>query len=220
MRIPYTEFTCEILKRKQIGMPIYTNHIAQKIAHNYDLNEKDAAAAVAVAIKRIMDGKILPELRCYQKGIYYITSVTPFGEVGINKEQLIADKYLLPDKGYETGPSILHKLGLTSQMPRERYLATNIAKECARTDKKLGVIIRPAKVQITAGNKSYLQILDILDLLDKTPVDEENPYTIVAKHIRERELQYGDLLALADRYYSKNTVIQLAHTASAGGMRI
>ena len=35
----------------------------------------------------------MPELRCYQKGVYYRTAATPFGEIGINKEQLIADKY-------------------------------------------------------------------------------------------------------------------------------
>ena len=60
-----------------------------------------------------MDGAVLPELRCYQKGIYYRTSVTPFGEVGINKEKLIADKYLLPNIGYETGFTVMHQLGLT-----------------------------------------------------------------------------------------------------------
>lgn len=139
-----------------------------------------------MAVKRILDGRVMPDLRCYQKGVYYRTSVTPFGETGINKERLIADKYLLPDIGYETGLTILHRLGLTSQMPRERVLATNTAKDCMRTDRKLGVVIRPPKTFVTAENKDYLQLLDALDLLEKAPVDEEHPYEVIAGYIQKK----------------------------------
>jgi len=220
MRQTYMDFVYKTLLEIQVGTPVYTNQVAGKVAVIYDLGENEAAAATAVAIKRIMDGKVMSELRCYQKGIYYRTIVTPFGEVGINKEQLIADKYLLPDIGYETGFGVLHLMGLTTQMPRERILATNVAKDCARADKKLGVTIRPPKVKITADNKVYLQTLDVLDALEKAPIDVEQPYHAIAKHIYERKLQYRLLLALADHYYDKNTVLQLAHTASAGGIRI
>lgn len=217
MRKTYTAFVCEQMKDIPTGTPIYTGQIAESMAVIYGLSRKNAAAAVAVAVKRIMDGGMIPELRCYQKGIYYRTFITPFGEAGINKEQLIADKYLLPDIGYETGLTVLHYLGLTSQMPRERTIATNAAKDCMRTDKKLGVVIRPPKAPVTAENKDYLQILDALDLLEKAPVDEEHPYEIIAEYIQRKGLQYKILLAIADRYYNHNTVLCLAHTASMGG---
>lgn len=220
MKKTYVEFVCEELNKEQSGTPIYSNQIAAKVENTFNLEPKAAAAATAVAFKRILEGKAMPDLRTYQKGIYYRTVATAFGGTGINKERLIADKYLLPDIGYETGPAILHRMGLTTQMPRERLLATNIAKNCMRADKKLGVVIRPPKVEVTSGNKAYLQTLDVLDMLDRTPVDEEEPYFVVAKHIRERKLQYDVLLALADHYYNQNTVLQLAHTASAGGVRI
>lgn len=218
MRTTYIDFTCDILKEVKVGVPIYTSQVADRLGTTYQLDSKEAAAATAVAIKRIMDGAIIPELRCYQKGIYYRTSVTPFGEVGINREQLIADKYLLPNIGYETGFTVMHRMGLTSQMPRQRILATNMAKDCARTDKKLGVTIRPPKVTVTAENKAYLQVLDVLEMLDKAPVDEERPYEIIAQHIRSQQLEYGTLLAFANSFYNKTTVLQLANTASAGGM--
>lgn len=218
MRTTYIDFTCDILKEVKVGVPIYTSQVADRLGTTYQLDSKEAAAATAVAIKRIMDGAIIPELRCYQKGIYYRTSVTPFGEVSINREQLIADKYLLPHIGYETGFTVMHRMGLTSQMPRQRILATNMAKDCARTDKKLGVTIRPPKVTVTAENKAYLQVLDVLEMLDKAPVDEERPYEIIAKHIRSQQLEYGTLLAFANSFYNKTTVLQLANTASAGGM--
>jgi len=201
-------------------MPIYTKQIAYEMSKKYNLSEKDAAAAVSVALKRIMDGNKIPELRLYQKGIYYKTIITPFGEIGINQEQLIADKYILPHIGYETGLTIINRLGLTTQIPKERMIATNLAKDCVRTDKKLGVTIRPPKTQITAQNKKYLQLLDILELIDRTPIDEEEPYKIIAHYIQNENMQYGSLLAYADSYYNKNTILHLAHTASAGGVNI
>lgn len=220
MRTTYVDFTCDILRNAKVGAPIYTSQVAERLGTTYKLDSKEAAAATAVAIKRIMDGAIIPELRCYQKGIYYRTNKTPFGEVGINREQLIADKYLLPHNGYETGFAVMHRMGLTTQMPRQRILATNMAKDCARTDKKLGVTIRPPKVTVTAENKAYLQLLDVLEMLDKAPVDEERPYEIIARHIRGQRLEYGTLLAYANKFYNKNTVMQLANTASAGGTMI
>jgi len=213
----YTAYIRELLLQKPIGMPIYTKIIAASLAEKFNLKDKDAVAATAVAMKRIMDSKVIPELRFYQKGIYFRTVTTPFGERGINKESLIADKYLLPDKGYETGFALLHDIGLATQMPKERVIATNMAKDCTRMDKKLGVTIRPPKAEITAENKSYLQTLDTLELLDKAPIDAEHPYSVIASHIHKLKLQYEKLLFLADRYYNKNTVIQLAHTAGEGG---
>ena len=61
--------------------------------------------------------------------------------------------------------------------------AANIAKYCTHMDKKLGVTIRPQKAEITAENKSYLQMFDALELLDKAPIDAEHPYSVIASHI-------------------------------------
>lgn len=216
----YINFTCELMQQVPPGMPIYIRQIAKKIASRFALEMKDAAAAASVAVKRIMDGNIIPELRFYQKGIYFRTVVTPFGERGIDREKLIADRYLLPDKGYETGLGLLHRMGLTTQMPKEQVIATNVARECARTDKKLNIIIRPPKVAVNAGNRAYLQTLDALELMDKAPVDAEQPYEIIANFIRENNLLYEKLLFFADRYYNRNTVIQLAHTAGEGGTAV
>ncbi len=220
MKRTYVEYVCEELRKEQIGAPIYTGKIAEKMGKAFNLGPKAAAAATAVAFKRILDGKAMPDLRFYQKGIYYRTVKTAFGEMGIDKEQLIANKYLLPDMGYDSGPAVLHRMGLTTQMPRERLLATNMAKDCMRTDKKLGVMVRPPKVEVTAGNKAYLQTLDVLDMMKQTPVDEQHPYLVIARHIEKHKLRYDVLLSLAGHYYNRRTVLELAHTASAGGIRI
>ena len=121
----YTDYIRELLLQKPIGMPIYTKIIAASLAEKFNLKDKDAVAATAVAMKRIMDSKVIPELRFYQKGIYFRTVTTPFGERGINKESLIADKYLLPDKGYETGFALLHDIGLRINHIYRRLIRLN-----------------------------------------------------------------------------------------------
>jgi len=97
MHKTYTDFVYGTLQKEQVGNPIYTKEIADFVGDAYSLNQKEAAAATAVAMKRIMERALIPALRFYQKGIYYMTASTPFGEVGIDKEKLIAKKYLLPD---------------------------------------------------------------------------------------------------------------------------
>lgn len=212
----YIEFVCEQLKKYQVGQPIYTKDIITKLANAFDLSFDKATAATGVAFKRIVDKKIVNNLRFYQKGIYYFTALTPFGEVNISKECLIADKYLSQNNGYETGFTVLYQLGLTTQFPRERCFVTNKATDCVRADNKLGIMIRPPKTTINEHNKTYLQFLDALELLDKAPVDAERPYTLLADYIQRTGLEYNTLLALADKYYNKKTILQLAHIASKG----
>lgn len=213
MNKSYIEFVCELMAKQETGKPIYANAISSCVAEAYNIPLKKAAGAVSVACKRIMDGKMLPELRFYQKGIYYRAALTPFGETGIDIEQLIEDKYLKNNNGYETGLVVLHRLGLTTQIPNERILATNKAGDCARMDKKLGVVVRPPKVEINADNKQYLKMLDVLDILDDAPVDAEHPYKIIGEYIERLGLEYARLLAFANNYYNRNTILQLAHVA-------
>ena len=209
----YTDYIKNYIGQQQPGEPIFTEMVSDKVAVAFGLDKKKAAAATAVAVKRIMDKDCLPELRCYRKGVYYRAAATPFGETGINREKLVAVKYLLPDKGYETGLYLLHHMGLTTQMPTEHLFATNAAQDCVRHDKKLGVSVCPPKTPVTAENKPYLQVLDALDLLDKAPVDAADPYAVLADHIDKNGLQYEVLLYYADRYYNKKTILRLAHVA-------
>ena len=214
----YTEYVEKYVEQQPIAAPLFTAEISKEIERHFQLPPAKAAAATSVAIKRIMDRKTIPSLRFYQKGIYYKTAVTPFGEMGIDKEQLIARKYLNPDKGYDTGAGLLYRLGLTTQIPNERLIATNAARECVRRDEKLNVSICPPKTPITADNKPYFQMLDALEQMDHAPVDANEPYQLLAEHIRHLNLQYKVLLSLADQYYPQRTVLQLAHTAREGGV--
>lgn len=213
MTVSYIEFAKEYIEKQDIGIPIYSTDISNYMAEKYGISLKKSKSAVSVVLNRIMKGNLIPELRFYKNGIYFRTAMTAFGEVTINKEKLIEDKYLKNDSGYETGLTLLHKLGLTSQMPNKRTIATNRAKDCARYDKRLGLVVQPPKIIINAANKQYLEILDVLDSLDDAPIDADEPYKIIGNCIGSLNLQYDILLALANNHYNRKTVLHLAHVA-------
>lgn len=209
----YIELVVSEIKKKKIGEPIYSFTLAAHLQEKFNISEL-AQGAVAVAINRIMENGIIPNLRCYQKGIYYLTELTAFGEVPINKEKLILDKYLDNNNGYLYGIDLLNELGLTNQISNEKVIVTNKANNGTRFDKKLAIKVTPGKTLITKENYKYLQILDVLDLLDKTPLDACDPYERISYLIEEHKLSYKKLLMLADKYYGKNVIIKLAHVAS------
>ena len=210
----YYDYTVEYIQKCSVSAPIYVAEIGNMVGKDFNLPMDKANAAVAVAMKRIMTRKQIPDLRFYQKGIYYRAEATPFGETGIDKELLINRKYMENDQCYETGARLLYKIGLTTQLPNTRLIATNAAKECVRRDERLNVSVCPPKVTITRENKDYLQLLDILEMLDRTPIDVEDPYRILAAYIEQKNLRYDLLLALANKYYPQRTILQLAQTAS------
>lgn len=215
----YGQYIEQYINQQPIAVPIYTANISQLLAARFQLSSAKAVSATAVAVKRAMDRKLIPDLRFYQKGIYYRTLVTPFGEMGIDKEKLIAHKYLDHDQGYDTGAGLLYRMGLTTQIPNERLIATNAAQDCVRRDEKLNISICPPRTKITAENKVYLQVLDAMEQIERAPVDADQPYRVLADHIQRKQLQYGVLLSLADQFYPQRTLLHLAHTAREGGMQ-
>lgn len=215
----YGQYIEQYINQQPLAAPIYTADISRMLASAFQLPAEKAASATAVTMKRLMDRQAVPTLRFYQKGIYFRTAVTPFGEMGIDKEQLIAHKYLNNDQGYDTGAGLLYRMGLTTQLPNERLIATNAAQDCVRRDDRLNVFICPPKATITAENKPYLQILDALEQMERAPIDIEKPYHVLAEHIQRKKLKYGVLLSMADQYYPQRTLLHLAHTAREGDIR-
>ncbi len=213
----YIDFVCMVINKYQKGEPIYSKDLAATIEQKYNLPYDAANAACAVALNRIIKNNLIPELRKYQKGIFYKTSITPFGELQINKNMLIEDKYLRDGTGYEGGMSLMNKIGLTTQIPNDRTIITNKATNGTRRDEDLGIVIKPPKTKIFLKNKSILQTLDIMDMLDLSPVDADEPEKIISDFIKANHIDYRELLSTAYKFYSKNTIMKIAWIAQAGG---
>ena len=202
----YINFIKDLILEMGIRKPIYISDLINCVTKEYDLTLEKATAAVSVALKRIMDANAIPELRFYQKGIYYRSVSTPFGDVGIDKEQLVKDKYLNDDNGYDGGLNLLYKLGLTTQMPNKRVLVTNKADNHFDADKELDVVVHSPKTVINKENKRYLMVLDILEQINDAPIDIEDPYRLIRDYINQLGLDYSKLFVLANNYYDKDTV--------------
>ena len=214
----YTQFLQEEIAGFQDGEPILIRELGKRLADTYHMETKKACAAATVAVKRLMDTGVCPDLRFFAKGVYYLTKKTVFGETGINKEKLIELKYLKDASGYETGAAVMHKLGLTTLMPVERTFVSNNAQTRARKDDTLGIVILAPRISVNRENLFYLQFLDLLNIYDDVPVDAEDPYLLLGSYIQTRRLDYGRLLHLADAHYNSSTIMKLAHVAGRQGV--
>ena len=75
-------------------------------------------------------------------------------------------------------------------------------------------MVRPPKTAVTPENWRVLQLLDVFAMLDKAPVNADDPYRLLADCIRDSGIAYKDLLDYADRLYGDRILLHIAHAAS------
>ncbi len=97
-------------------------------------------------------------------------------------------------------------------MPNQTEIATNKVKE-KRFDKELNVVVRPPRTVISKENLLYLKILDVMILMDKAPIDAEDPYEVIANYIIRNKLNFILLLGLASRFYGQSVLKEIGKTA-------
>ncbi len=204
----YTNQIADIVKSQKISEPIYIRNLAKYLSEHTGLDFKKASAATATALRRIMLKDMCPDLRMWRKGVYYRTVKTPFGETGIDEACVIRDRYLAGDIGYETGYGLMYRLGLSTQLPAHRTFVTNRLKSGVKKDMNMKFI--PPRTEINTTTKPYLQVLDALSFMVKTPVDVEDPYLVLSKYVREKNLDFRILLDMANRLYDAGTMRRLA----------
>ena len=205
----YIEYIIKRLEDAKAGDPIYIGDIAEKMAEHFHMERRAAKAAASVAIKRIIDGRLVNDLKLFRKGIYY--------KAELNINRLILDKYTRDCSGYEGPLTVLHELGIITRVPESVMIVTNRVKQCTRRDRNLGITVTPPKTPINSENIHYLQILDVIERLDKVSPEVEDPEKILWNHIKRKRMNLMKLLAYADRYYSSSTVLRLVHVLSESG---
>lgn len=154
----------------------------------------------------------------YQKGIYYRTVKTPFGNANIDLPSVIKRMYVTDGKeifGYETGPSYMNKIGLTTQLPAFTYIATDKARY-SMTEKEYGIVFKKPVVDINGNNYRYLQFLDLLENKEGVAIEAENYSEIFRKQIDRYALNFETLLSYARFYKSLKVYDGLAKLAKGG----
>lgn len=102
-------------------------------------------------------------------GVYYLSYVTILGTKGkISMDRYIEKRYLIVG-GYITGLQLANKYGFTTQNPSSYEICSNEATTKQRKQNVDGntIIVYKPVMKITEKNKSVLQFLDLMSVIDK-----------------------------------------------------
>ena len=121
-------------------------------------------------MKRLVDDGLMERL---QNGVYYLPYTTILGTKGrISIETYIKKKYTKADNqvsGYITGLQLVNRYGFTTQNPSCYEICSNEATTKQRkivVDEYTIIVYKPI-VPITEKNKSAMQFLDLMSVIDK-----------------------------------------------------
>ncbi|MBR0396871.1 MAG: hypothetical protein IJI10_01230 [Eubacterium sp.] len=121
-------------------------------------------------MKQLVDGGKLERL---YNGVYYLSYVTILGTKGkVSIDCYIEKKYLNANgriSGYVTGLQLANQYGFTTQNPSCHEICSNEATTKQRKQYVDGntIIVYKPVVDITEENKSALQFLDLMSVIDK-----------------------------------------------------
>lgn len=108
-------------------------------------------------------------IKQFTKGIYYRPKNTKYGELGLDRDLLINEKYIGKnyEKGYVTGPDIWSLWGLTTQIPKRKWIAQYVDR--SYFNESLNIFIVKSKVEVSKDIVCVLQFLDVIDQLEDIP---------------------------------------------------
>ena len=148
-----------ILENYKNGEPIFLNELPGE-SKDYLRQE----------MKKLVDEGKLERL---YNGVYFLPYVTILGTKGkISVDKYIEKKYLKVDgkvSGYITGLQLANKYGFTTQNPACYEVCSNEASTKQRKqeiDGNIIVVYKPV-TNVTEENKTALQFLDLMSMLDK-----------------------------------------------------
>ena len=207
----YMNYIEDYVKNIDFQTPIFTKNIYEYVKK---YNDEVDQLLLNTYIKRYMEKKDLFVRSA--KGIYYKTIHTPFGYAPIDLKQLYKMLFIYNGEdviGYETGPSFMTKLGLTTQLSKKIYFTTENNRNTIIKD--YVELIKPV-IDVTKSNYKYLQILDVINNKFNVYYEVENPNDIIYKYIKDNDLSFEKLLFYSRYYNNNNLVLKIADIARLG----
>lgn len=146
------------------------------------------------------------KIRAYKKGIYYKPKYTMFGELGIDKEQLILKQYIKHANhinGYYTGPVLWNNWSITTQVPNRTWVATNKIKRGIELDDLKLKLVKP-KISVNEYNYEILQFLDVIDQVNQIQdIDWNNLIEVLIAKIEKFDIDKLNYTIDITRHYKK-----------------
>ncbi|NJD02246.1 MAG: hypothetical protein FIA99_06535 [Ruminiclostridium sp.] len=205
-RFTYGEFITNKIADIPYGQSFQTDIIAEAMAEEYAIPVHKAKPITNVTLKRLADRGLIER---FQKGVYYRAKQTVFGKARPSED--ILEAQLLTRRGneiigYETGLSLMNKIGLTTLVPKKREIATNAYR---KNINDRYIIARKPVITVNAGNFRYLQLLDVIRDLPEAPVDAENPKALLHAFTEKNGLDTVETLTYAKQHYPQKTLLNL-----------
>ncbi|MCL2786378.1 MAG: hypothetical protein FWD81_04070 [Methanomassiliicoccaceae archaeon] len=148
-------------------------------------------------------------------GIYYIPTTTPNGERSVlSRESVIEKRFICHEGdifGYYSGPTLLNRLGLTTEAPEETELVTSNASAKIRRIKvcDLEIVVRRSKVPINKKNAYALMLLEVFTELQRSLEGDE--MEIIKNFVSFRNVKEDDILRNS-RYFPLCTLKVILET--------
>lgn len=207
----YNEIVYEYINKCNSDEPVFMNQIKEYLINKYKNDKNNILNNINVIINRMCKND---DLKLFYKGIYYKPVKNIFGEMPLDKNKVIIQKYIKDEngniKGYITGAKLFNQLGLTTQVPNIVNIVTN---ECKNNNeymnKRLGVIIRRPRIKINNENYLYLQLFDIINNKDKINIEVDNEDEIIYKFIEENKLDFEKIIKYARETKNKKVLDKL-----------
>lgn len=197
-----------------------------------DINVSDEEVyARNLAFHKLEEEKII---KLFKKDIYYKPKITPFGELGIDKELLIKREFLVDKannvKGYITGPILWNEWNISTQIPNRKWISFNDIYEKYNNNifieidnerdsivldnerdsielNDLRVKLLKPKTKITNNNYKLLQILDVINQKDEIQdINWDNFKIILYKKLNE--LKKEEILEVINLSYYYNVCVE------------
>lgn len=206
-QVGYGEHIAYTVRNLPYEAAIQTGDIAEQLAAKFALPYDQAKMLTNVKLKRMADNG---EIERLQKGVYCHVKQTIFGKVTPSMEQVLLKTLMMQNGvkiGYESGASLLNKIGLTTLIPRDIEITTN--RYGAKLPEDCHIKVRKPPAIVTNENWKYFQFIDMLNELPNAHTDAEKPEQLILQYAEKQQLDSLTLIFTARKYYSQKIVLTL-----------
>ncbi len=195
----------ELSKKFKPNMPILVDEIYSVLSKfSYSQIYKQIAKAVVNA-----------KLVRYDKGVYYIPTITELGLSKLNPQLVIEKKYIASCEDIFrlfSGTQLLNLMGLSNQVPIVTEIITNKVANGRKV--KVGylqVILKKPRIEISASNVDAYTVLELFNNLNLNNMPTNIDYGKVVSFIKDKKLKANDILMYAD-YFPARAVKNLVNS--------
>ncbi len=205
MNINYSENMSNVIDAFPVGVPIFTDTVAKRVAIDAGVSMKSIKKNVNLNLKRLADNHVIERI---QKGVYYKAKITAFGKSRPPIDLVISEtcmKHGGKKIGYIGGETLLHDLGLTSLTPKNKVIVTNKCR--VKVPKESHIILKKPVTEITDENVKYLQLIDAIAMLETEYIDAKNSGEIIRCALDTLKLDKLVMMKIAKKYYSRKILL-------------